>query len=209
MIVCCYYSPVVGGHPHCTPSEYDQIWPVMQRSVEAQGYELVHLTTRDAEAKCAKVFRYDGDPNLVMWTRELAWLEFLRSVPDDEQVVMVEPDCMLLRQVPRLHNNADLMLLRRYKGTVPAGFRLARKSAIPFYEAVVAEYSTYPEEHKKFHGDAGALLAVAKRPGWNIEWRSWLLYTSKLWRDAVAWNFKGTSKITMLEIAKGAKPQLR
>lgn len=224
MKVACYFAAAEGAHPNCSTSDYDKMWPVMQASVERQGYQLIHLTTWNDPARCEKVFRVDADPATVMFSREVAWLEFLYSLEDDEEAVLVEPDAYLLRPIPQLAIGADMMLLRRYK-TLPCGFRLAKKSAIPFYEAVVREYDKMDREHKTFHGDAQThhrLLGIGPRGArfegygsfmrWesvNIEIRDWLDYTSKLWRKAVAWNFKGDSKHIMLAMADGKMPAMR
>jgi len=221
MKVVCYYAAVPGAHPHCEPSDYDKLWPVMQESVEKQGYELIHLTGPDEPARCDNVFRTVIRPETVMFSRELAWLDYLRSIDnDDEQIVLVEPDAFLLRPIPPLQHG-DMMLLHRPGKSLPSGFRLCTRKAIPFYEAVVQNYRSYGFADKVFHGDVKvqhALLGLGPRGAVNIprscrgvriEVRDWLDYTSKLWRNAIAWNFKGTSKHIMLEMAKGNMPRLR
>lgn len=219
MKVVCYYAAMPGAHPHCEPADYDTIWPLMQKSVEAQGYELTHLTSLKEPAKCDSVYRVDIDPALVMFSREHAWLEYLKQLPEDETAVLVEPDAYLLRPIPEL--KGDMMLLERPGKSLPCGFRMATKRAVPFYEAVCRLYSNYDDDDKVFHGDVkvhhkllklGARGAYGIPNHWNgvtIERRDWLDYTSKRWAKAVAWNFKGTSKHIMLDMAKGKMPELR
>lgn len=220
MKVACYYAAAEGAHPHCTPSEYDIIWPVMQRSVERHGYELIHLTGQDDPAKCDNVFRTIIRPETVMFSREIAWVDFLRSLDDGEEAVLIEPDAYLNKPIPPL-TYGDMMLLHRPNKSLPSGFRLCTNKALPFYEAVVQNYRSYPYADKVFHGDVKvhhALLGLGKQGAVNIprscrgvriEIRDWLDYTSKRWAKAVAWNFKGTSKTTMLQMAKGIMPELR
>lgn len=220
MRIVCYFAAAEGSHPHCSISDYDKMWPVMQASVERQGYELVHLTGMEDRARCRETFRVDVDPATVMFSREVAWLRFLNSLQDSETAVLIEPDCYLLRQIPDLHPSSDFMLLTRPGRVIPSGFRMARRTAMPFYEAVVDAYAKMPHEKKVFHGDVDAqheLLSVSRSHGippstWRglvIERRNWIHYTSKLWRDAVAWNFKGTSKHYMLAMADGVMPEMR
>jgi hypothetical protein len=217
--VVCYFADADGSHPHCSTAEYDRIWPVMQKSVERCGYELIQLTSRKDKPRCANVVRYDIDPATVMFSREVAWLAYLEQA--QEEVVMVEPDCFMLRPVPPLADGKDMLLLQRPGRVLPSGFRLAKASAAPFYRAVVEEYSKWSHDDKVFHGDCKVhhlLLGIGKGgaidppTSWNsvqIEVRNWIDYTSKLWRRAVAWNFKGTSKDKMLAMADGHMPRMR
>ena len=209
MIVTCYYSPVEGGHPSCDTSLYDDLWPIMLKSCARLGYKVVHLTTKDAEAKTDNVVRYDLDPEKVMFSREVAWLRFLESMGNDtEQVVLVEPDAILRKPIPPL-TTGDVMFLRRPNKNEPCGFRLATRKAAPLYERIVSIYSTLTDADKRFHGDVNAhhqALGIrdattipSKVGSVNIEVRNWEHYTTAMKRaDAVAWNFKGTSKPKML-----------
>ena len=220
MRVVCYYAAAEGAHPHCAPTDYDRLWPVMQESVERQGYELTHLTTSDEPAKCKNVFRTVIRPETVMFSREVAWLDFLRTLPDGESAVLIEPDAYLLRPIPPLVYG-DMMLLYRPEKSLPSGFRLCTNRAIPYYEAVVQTYRSYSHADKGFHGDVkvqhkllglgthGAINIPRSCRGVKIEVRNWIHYTSKLWHDAVAWNFKGTSKQIMLDMAEGKMPEMR
>lgn len=221
MKIVCYFADADGAHPNCSTSDYDVMWPVMQRSVERHGYELIHLTDLHDKPRCTNTIRYDLDSRLVMFSREIAWLRFLESIDDNEQLVLVEPDAYLLRPIPPLADGKDVMFLHRPHKNIPCGFRLARKSAAPFYRAVVETYAKESDSNKTFHGDVGvhhALLGIGPSgiqslpDRWRdirIEHRNWIDYTSKLWKNAVAWNFKGTSKHYMLDLAKGKQPPLR
>lgn len=232
MKICCYFAAAEGVHPNCTIADYDAIWPVMQKSVEAQGYELIHLTSLNEPARCKNVMRVDVDPATVMWSREHAWVAFLKTLEDDEQGVLVEPDCILLKPIPPLRKDADALLLS-HRHNIPPGFRLAKRTSLPFYEAVIEEYAKLPLESRVMHGDVIAVMNLLRKDdpkprlltidnktqpmfrlpaSWNgvrFEHRNWIDYTSKLWRNAVAWNFKGTSKDKMLSIARGKPLPLR
>lgn len=221
MRIACYFAAAPdGAHPECSLADYDTIWPVMQKSVEDQGYELIHLTSLEDMARCRSVFRVDVDPATVMFSREIAWLRFLESLSDGEEAVLIEPDCVMRKPIPSLVIG-DAMLLSRPGRPMPSGFRLATNKAIPFYRAVVDHYTLASPERKVFHGDIDSTAhvlgidrdCVRRLPlRWRevrFEHRNWLDYTSKLWRHAVAWNFKGTSKHIMLDMADGKMPEMR
>lgn len=219
MKVVCYFAAAEGVHPHCTVAEYDEIWPVMQASVERQGYELIHLTGREDKARCKTVLRYDIDPAVVMYSREVAWAGFLETLEDGEQAVLVEPDAYLLRPIPPLRDDKDMLLLRRPGKSLPSGFRLAKRSALPFYREVVRVYSGMSDGLKKLHGDVAAqqqVLGVLPRGAGDLpaqwgsvhfEHRFFGEYTSKMLEGAVAWNFKGRSKEQMLKMARKGRFQ--
>lgn len=221
MKVVCYFAAAEGSHPNCSTADYDKMWPVMEASVNRCGYDLIHLTSQDDVARCERTVRVDVDPATVMYSRELAWLQFLEQHAEGQQVVLVEPDCFLLRSIPPLREDCDMMLLLRPGKSLPCGFRLATQGAIPFYREVVRRYSTLPDDQKVFHGDVrvhheilglgplGANNIPRAACGVRIEQRDWTDYTSKLWKKAVAWNFKGTSKHIMLDMAKGKMPEMR
>lgn len=221
MKIVCYFADAKGGHQDATLADYDVLWRVMQESVERHGYELIHLTSLHEPARCAHVVRYNVDPETIMFSREVCWLQFLQAQPPGEQVVLVEPDCYLLKQIPPLAPDNDCLLLVRPGRPMPSGFRLATVRATPFYEAVVQHYMTLPHAKKVMHGDVDSIAAVlgvnrddASNPPRSFgtvdfEHRPWTDYTSKLWRHAVAWNFKGWSKKTMLEMAAGKMPKMR
>jgi len=209
MRIACYYAAAPGTHPNATPELYDRIWPIMQDSLLEHGYELDHLTDLEDKARGHRCFRFDVDPATVMFSREIAWLRYLERLPPGETAVMVEPDCLLRKPIPELTDGAFLML-RRPGASPPSGFRMATREAIPFYEAMVRHYNGLSREEQVFHGDVRCLrelLGIKPRGagdmprmwrGIPIEVRNASDYTTHGTPDAVAWNFKGSSKPRML-----------
>jgi len=221
MRIVCYFAADPNNSTEYKLADYDKIWPVMQQSVEAQGYTLIHLTSLDDRARCAQTARIDVDPSKIMLSREIAWMRFLEQLPDGEQAALIEPDCVLRKPIPPLADDKDAMLLLRPGKPMPSGFRLATNKALRFYREVVDLYRWATPEKQVMHGDVDSIAKVlgidrgnaARLPhSWKtvrFEHRNWTDYTSKLWRHAVAWNFKGWSKDVMIDMANGIQPELR
>jgi hypothetical protein len=212
VIYVCFFVPNADCHPDFELGIYDAIWPIMHRSLRDNGCELVHLTDAVTTSRGDSVFRVDGiDPKKTMLSRDIAWLRFLEQMPKDDQVCMVEPDTMMVRPVTPLDDEHDLVLLRRYANISP-GFRLAKKTSLPFYRAVMAAWKGVPVEKHVFHGDVDALHAATgatdamhiplRRHGCSIDIRGWEYYIGKGSKNAELWNFKGTSKRAMLQFAQ-------
>ena len=214
MRVCCYFAYAEGAHPLAGRGDYDALIPVMSKFVHRHGYKLDHLTCGDEPAFGDRCIRHaDLDPRFVMWNREVAWLRYLQELPEGEQAVLVEPDCLLLRKIPPL-TDADLMLLQRDGETPSPGFRLAKRSSLPLYEEVVRVYSEMGDDLRVIHGDVIALRVAldAKRSvvpsqwrGLRIEVRKFFDYCGKphlLHSGTVALNFKGGSKQRMVRFVK-------
>jgi hypothetical protein len=222
MKIACYFAAAKNGaHPECSLEDYDRIWPVMMENVARHGYDLIHLTSLHDKPRARTVARIDVNPETVMLSREIAWLRFLEQLPHGEQAVLIEPDCVLRKPIPPLLAGKDALLLKRPGRPMPSGFRIATRRAIPFYKAVVDLYRWATPQKQTFHGDIDCTAkvlgidrdCVRYLPShWktvHFEHRDWIDYTSKLWKKAVAWNFKGTSKHIMLDMALGIEPALR
>lgn len=197
-----YFVPREGVHPHATLSDYDKLWPIMKRSVNALGHKLVHLTDTETPSRGDDAFRVAVDPATTIMSRDIAWLRYLKALPEGEQACMIEPDTILMKDVPRLGDGADLVLLRRSKPIIPGWFKLASNRAVPFFQEIVDEYANIPEQDHAFHGDVTALHRVVARRthGCVIEWRDWIRYGFRkaLHLDPILLQFKGHSKQEML-----------
>lgn len=200
-------------HPCCDVSLYDQIWPIFQRAVARHGYELIHLTDERDTARGDVTLRFQVDASLVMWAREHCWLDFLRvHASDDEQYCMVEPDMIVRERIPELLPGEDFLLLQRALGDcINPGFRLVKRSALPFYETVVARFAdSVPPEKRAWHGDVQAHhLALNFDPSHPVprRWRDLGIAVRKgahygvdghRSQGVVIQGFKGSSKATML-----------
>lgn len=214
MRYCVFFVPRDGVHPCASLDLYRKLWPIMHESVARLGHRLTHITDLQTECWGDDVFRIDLDPSTTIYSRDIAWLAFLQSMPDGEQACMIEPDTYMLREVPPIGDRHDLVVLRRPISRVPGWFRLATNRAVPFYREVVRQYDRMDESMRVFHGDILAIhrtLGIADDAkadvfpsmvhGCRIEVRDWVLYGFRKTRGQYFLQFKGTSKEQMLALA--------
>lgn len=205
MKVCVYFVPREGVHPTAKLDDYYRLWPIMKRHVNQLGYSLVHLTDMHTPNMGDEVERFHVPPETTIYSRDVAWWFYVRSLPDDETACMIEPDTVLLKEIPPLSEGYDLVLLRRSKPIIPGWFKMARRSATEFFAQVSSEYLGMPDRDWVFHGDITALHRVVKRNthGCKIEWRDWTRYGFRKApnADPIMLQFKGDSKHEMLRFA--------
>jgi len=215
MIYAVYFVPAPGAHP-CNGIElYDQLWPIMLASVHRIGGKLVHITDEHTPSRGDSVFRVPVDPATMIYSRDVAWTEFLRSIGDQDEAAMIEPDTYMLRPVPRIRQGCDAVLLTRASKQVPGWFKIGTRRAVPLWEAVVREYSGLSPEQHVFHGDIVAMhralgIGEGKRAavipemahGVRIESRPWTDYGLRKGnqKTKVFLQYKGKSKSDMLGI---------
>lgn len=213
MIYCCYFVPREGAHPTAVLSDYAKLWPIMHRSLRKLGHQLVHITDMHTPSWGDSVARFNVDPATTVYSRDVAWLRFVESLPHDEHACMIEPDTMMLKDIPPIKPGFDMVLLSRPQKTIPGWFKLARRRAVPFLREVVSRYDGQPDERRVFHGDIFALhravgLGDNERAvtipslahGVRIEIRDWTRYGFRKSpnSDPFFLQFKGTSKHEML-----------
>jgi hypothetical protein len=210
-----FWIPNEGVHPHATLETYAKIWPIMHESVRKLGHKLVHITDEDTPCWGDEVFRVPGlNAKHTMWSRDVAWLSYINSLDKNEQACMIEPDTVMVRDVPPIQEGFDMVLLRRPESVIPGWFKLAKKSASRFYQQVVENYERLPVEWRSFHGDIKALHMAAGLAenetahtlpalahGTRIEVRDWPCYGFRKPHAAQAHQvflqYKGTSKKDM------------
>lgn len=214
MIYAVYFVPREGVHPEVGLEMYAKMWPIMMRSVHRLGHQLVHLTDMYTESWGDLVHRVDVDPETTVYSRDVAWAKYIERLTGDEQAMMLEPDTVMMREVPPIKDGCDLVVLRRPQSCVPGWFRLGKRSSLPFYQEVVANYRGLTHAQHCFHGDIGAMhrtLGIAdgekahtipgEAAGCKIEVRDWDRYGFRKGRDPYLLQFKGHSKDQMLRLA--------
>lgn len=199
MIYAVYFVPRDGVHPVATLDDYRRLWPIMKASVNKLGHKLVHLTDEYTQCWGDSVWRTNVDAAKTVFSRDVAWLRYVAQLPEGEQACMIEPDTVLLKDIPPIKDGFDFVLLKRSKPVIPGWFKLAKKSAVPFLMQVVHEYLDIPECDHTFHGDIEALHRAVKRFAWRIEWRDWTRYGFRKapHLDPYLLQYKGTSKHEM------------
>jgi hypothetical protein len=187
----------------------------MHQSVRQLGHKLIHITDETTPSWGDEVFRVPGlRTEHTMWSRDVAWLKYIESLDGNEQACMIEPDTVMLRDVPPIKDGCDMVLLRRPESCIPGWFKLAKASAAPFYAQVVANYELIPGELRSFHGDIHALHMAcgltredtghtlpSEAHGVRIESRDWPCYGFRKphsgWQNQVFLQYKGFSKELM------------
>lgn len=207
-----YFVPKESIHPCTSLDLYKKLWPIMKKSVNDLGHELVHITDDHTPCWGDSAFRIELDPSTTIYSRDVAWLAYLASLKDREQACMIEPDTILVRDIPPIKKGCNMVLLQRPQSYMAGWFKLATKLAMPFYRQVIKNYDGLPEEMKVFHGDIRALHRTigigdhekAERIpmeacGVKIEVRNWYQYGFRKGHDPYLLQFKGGSKPEMLK----------
>jgi hypothetical protein len=214
MKIVVYWARAEGAHPRVAPSMSEQVWPVMHRRVKALGYDLTLLTAAGERIDLPHDHRIDFnvDAELCALAREQAWTRYLEShLGAGEQVTMIEPDCYLCSRIPEIANGFDLVLFWRDRPPAPTCFRIARKSALPYYKRMLEIASSLTPQQHVWGCDITAQHKLTKNPsnynkricGARVEQRHYRHYCmpdNRSKADAVAWMFNGPDKLRMLAL---------
>lgn len=210
-----YFVPREGVHPHATLDDYRKLFPIMHESVRGLGHKLVHLTDLTSPCLGDEVWRTDVSARTTVFSRDVAWARYVEALPDGEQACMIEPDTLMLKDIPGISDGYDMVVLRRPQSCVPGWFKLARNTAAPLLWKIVDNYQSLSDEMHVFHGDINALHAALSIPdgqtahtipsvaeGVRIEVRDWDMYGFRKTSGQFFLQFKGTSKRDMLAHAR-------
>lgn len=208
-----YWASAPGAHPNASIEMTLKCWPVMHRQVRKLGYKLIVLTHASEKLAVPHYLRIDYDikPELCALAREQAWSRYVASLPEGVTAVMIEPDCYLLRRIPDLRPDADMLLLRRPNKMTPTCFRMAKRTATPYYAEMCRRVEALPADKHIWCGDMDAQQSMVGRPdnppsefqGVRIEHRDHADYTEPKRRanpSAIAWYFNGTKKRHMVNL---------
>ena len=159
----------------------EDFWEVIVKGYKANvnsfGIPLVHLTIDGHPGWGDENYSYPGDVEDVVWNREVCFTQFLKDAPEDVYW-FGEPDSELLKPFPELAGDLAIVYRGSYPRICPA-WRLAKKSALPFFELILEEFD---ENQKRFHGDSVAFDAAYDKLsdlGVKIELRQYNKYIKK------------------------------
>ena len=139
------------------PNTYERLIEGLRKNAHFFGITLVHLTIEGHPGFGDENYFYKGDPENIIWNRERFFLEFLREAEDDAYW-FTEPDSRIVAPIPPLFT--DIALLRRNdKVAITPSWRMASKSAIPFFEEVLSYYPL-DENCCNWHGDSTAYIKM-------------------------------------------------
>jgi hypothetical protein len=118
----------------------------------------VHLTVKGHPGWGDENVYFDGDPQNVVYNRELFFAEYLKTQSDDQILWLTEPDARLMREFPELPEDCDLSLLRRRDViAISPWWRLARRSSVPFFEQALQYFD---QDKLTWHGDSWAYVKM-------------------------------------------------
>jgi hypothetical protein len=142
---------------------YKNLTKGLKDNLKTFNLELIHLTVNGHEAWGDRTYFFDGDPNNIVYNREYFLLDFLKSQPNDEEFLVLEPDHRIIMPVPSLANGCDIALLRRNDSVaITPSWKLIKRSSIPFFEEVI----TYFNKTKlKWDGDSAAYIKMWENMG--------------------------------------------
>ncbi len=120
----------------------------LKENCNSFGIPLIHLTINGFEGLGDENYFYEGNPDEIIYNREKFFIEFLKSAPEDEYW-FTEPDSRIVNMFPPLEGDLA-MLLRKSEKRLNAAWRLAKKSAVPFFEEALSHYDL---TRKEWDGD--------------------------------------------------------
>lgn len=199
------------------PGTYEKLMRGLERNLDAHNIPMIHLTTRGHPIWAREGREYDGDPQDTVWNRDKFFIEFLRNEPDDVYLC-IEPDHRVARGVPNLRCDAAVLYRRNSGPHFTPSWRMARKSALPFFEWI---FRFYPKDGSKrdWDGDSTAwgtawekmgsptVPGDYKFMGLDIEIRPYEDYTHTDSKMMV--QFKATSKMQLVEAEEKAIAQAK
>jgi len=142
---------------------YKHLVEELKKNLHSFGVSLIHVTVTGHEGWGDENYFYDVDNvQEVIYNREKCLLEFMRRDAIDDQVYwFCEPDFRMLKEFPPL--TTDLcMLYRQDPMAMTPAWRLAKKTALPFFEEAFRHFDL---ENKEWHGDSPAWTEMWKQLG--------------------------------------------
>jgi hypothetical protein len=198
------YHATANFAKHYAPLTYERLIHNLKKNVNSFGLPLVHLTLHGQIGMGDENYYFDGVPDEIIWNREKFFIEFLKEAPEDVYW-FTEPDSRIIEMFPPLEG--DLALLRRNDSVAlnPA-WRLAKKSALPFFEEVFSYYPDTPKL-KEWHGDSYAYVrmwekmdkpnvGLLKYNNMHIDLRAYDLYCRQSSKYTAQW--KAANKAALL-----------
>lgn len=124
------------------------------------GIPLIHLTLNGFEGLGDENHFYEGNPDEIIYNREKCFIDFLKKAPDDVYW-FTEPDSRLINEFPVLETDLA-MLIRVSEKRLNAAWRLAKPSAVSFFEEA---FSHYDMTRKEWDGDTSGYVKMYELMG--------------------------------------------
>jgi hypothetical protein len=144
------------------PLTYEKLIHGLRKNLNQFDIPLIHLSVYGQMGMGDENHYFDGDPADIIWNREKFFIEFLKEAPDDVYW-FTEPDSRIAQMFPPLAG--DLALLRRNDSVaITPAWRLAKKSALPFFEEAFTYYVD-EADRRQWHGDSVAYIKMWEQMG--------------------------------------------
>ncbi len=169
------------------------------------GIPLIHLTLTGFEGWSDENYFYDGNPEDVIYNREKYFIEFLKQA-DDDVYWFTEPDSRIANMFPPLTEDLALLIRNHEEKRLTPAWRLAKKTAVPFFEEALEYYDT---SMKRWDGDTIGFRKIWENlgkpisegmltyKGISIELRNYKHYCMR--KSYYTQQFKSTHKQEILE----------
>lgn len=185
---------------------YKHLIEKLKNNLHSFGIELIHLTLHGHEGLGDQNFFYDGDPTHITYNREHCFVNFLKNCPDNEYW-FTEPDTRLNNLFPALAGDLALLMRGTPGNPIPPAWRLAKKSALPFFEEILDCLDS--QQKGWWENDSAAFEKMAVRLGnptklghfvyknLNIELRNYKHYCMR--KSHYSQQFKSHHKIELCD----------
>lgn len=180
---------------------YENIFKGAKENLATFGIPTIHLTLEGHPGWGDENYYYPGDPVDIVYNREVCFVEFLRNAPD-ALYFFSEPDYRIIQLWPE--PTTDLVMLRRQDSVaINPSWRLARPSALPFFERLLENFEL---NKKTWHGDSHSMVrtweqmgspdeGIHKFLGITVELRPYREYTSP--KSIYGRQYKANQKINL------------
>lgn len=205
-----YHADAKYGERH-SPQLYKHLIEELKKNLHSLNVSLVHVSVTGHEGWGDENYFYDvDDVQEVIYNREKCFLNFIREDANDNEIYwFCEPDSRMFKEFPTL--TTDLALLYRDDPVkITPAWRLAKKSALPFFEEAFKHFN---QNNKEWDGDSPAWIEMWKQLGspiqrfdetkvynWNnlsVELRPYVWYASRN-RCVYSGQWKGGSKMELV-----------
>jgi hypothetical protein len=185
---------------------YKHLVEKLKENLHTFNIELIHLTLDGHEGWGDQNYFYKGDPAHITYNREHCFVDFLRNAADDTYW-FTEPDTRINNIFPSLEGDLALLMRGTPGNPIPPAWRLAKKSALPFFEEILECLDS--EKKGWWEVDTAAFEKMSARMGnptelghfvyngMNIELRNYKHYCMR--KSHFSQQFKGHHKVEMCE----------
>ena len=155
-----YHADHIHGTGNRTHDLYPRLFSRFREHIKPFGMTLVHLTLKGFPGWGDENHWYEGSPENIVLNREECFCRFLET--QDEPCWFTETDCTVSQMWPPLKTDCAMLYRNLEKSPMNMAWRLARKTALPFFEEL---RDAVREEPHKWEGDNEAFRKVWERMG--------------------------------------------